>query len=89
MTATLSLKVVPGASRERVVGRLGDAWKVQVAAPPEGGRANEAVTALLADALGVRPAQVRILRGHTRGRKVVEVEGVNQADAEARLAASV
>ena len=33
------VKVVPGASRTKVVGVLGDRLKVAVAAPPEGGKA--------------------------------------------------
>ena len=86
-SATLSVKVVPGASRDRVVGRYGDAVKVQVSAPPEGGRANEAVLALLAHALNVRSNQLRLVRGHTQSRKVIQVDGVEQAEVDARLEA--
>ena len=88
MAATISIKVVPGASRDRIVGRYGDAVKVQVSAPPEGGKANQAVLALLAAALGVRLNQVRLVRGHANSRKVIEVDGVEQSAVDARLAAS-
>src|SRR6185437_17138011 len=40
LMASLSIKVVPGAKQSRVVGRYGDAFKLQVSAPPEGGKAN-------------------------------------------------
>jgi hypothetical protein len=86
---TLSIKVVPGASRDRVAGRLGDAIKVQVSAPPEGGKANRAVVELLAGVLGVRANQVRVIKGHTQSRKVVQVDGLAQADVDARLSAAV
>jgi uncharacterized protein (TIGR00251 family) len=82
---TLHVKVVPGASRDRVVGRYGDGIKVQVSAPPEGGRANDAVVALLAGALGIKTQQVAIVKGHTQPRKVVEVAGIDSADVLARL----
>ena len=84
--ATLSIKVVPGASRDRVVGRYGDAIKVQVSAPPEGGKANQAVVEVIAAALGIRVNQVRIAKGHSQSRKIVQIEGLAQADVDARLA---
>ena len=83
--AMLNVKVVPGASRDRVAGRYGDGVKVQVASPPEGGRANQAVERVLAEALGVKAHQVRVVKGHTQPRKVVEVEGVEQGEIMGRL----
>ena len=74
--ALLNVKVVPGSSRDRVAGRYGDGVKVQVSAPPEGGRANRAIEELLAAALGVKAQQVRVVKGHTHPRKVLEIEGV-------------
>ena len=88
MAATLSIKVVPGARRDRLVGKHGDAIKVQVSAPPEGGKANQAVVALIAGALGVGKRKVMIVRGHAQPRKLIRIEGVEQADAEARLISS-
>ena len=82
---TLNVKVVPGASRDRVVGRYGDGIKVQVSAPPEGGRANQAVVAVIAMALGIKPQQVSIVKGHTQPRKVIDIAGVDAADVLARL----
>ena len=49
----MAVKVVPGASRDRIVGKLGDALKVAVSKPPEAGAANKAVIALLARSLDV------------------------------------
>jgi uncharacterized protein (TIGR00251 family) len=84
---TLHVKVVPGSSRDRVAGRYGEGVKVQVCAPPEDGRANKAVIAVLARALGVKPAQLAIVRGQAQPRKVVEITGVDQAKLAAFLAA--
>lgn len=81
-----SLKVVPGASRDRIVGALGNALKVAVSAPPEGGAANKAVTALLAAGLGVPAADVQIVRGHSQPRKEVAVTGITAEALAAKLA---
>jgi hypothetical protein len=81
----LKVKVVPGSSRDVIVGWLGGALKLKVAAPPEKGRANEAVIALLADKLGIGPDQITILSGQTSAAKVLEIDGLD----EARLRAMV
>ncbi len=72
----ITVKVVPGASRERIAGLLGDALKVQVSAPPEKGKANRAVTALLAEMLGVSVRDVEVIAGAISPRKVIRVRGV-------------
>jgi uncharacterized protein len=79
------LKVVPGASRERVVGVLGDALKVAVAKPPEGGAANRAMVQLLAQALDIPPRQIEVISGHTSARKVVLISGIALDDLRGRL----
>src|SRR5215210_632962 len=62
-TLRLLVTLTPGASSNTIVGRHGDGWKVRVAAAPERGRANHAVAALLAEALGVPVADVRVVAG--------------------------
>jgi len=79
------LKVVPGARRSGVVGLLGDRLKVAVSAPPEGGKANRAVCAVLAEALGVGAGAVSVTAGAARPQKTVAVRGVTPAEAAARL----
>ena len=58
--------------------------KVTVSAPPEDGRANKAVEALLAATLGLRPSQVHVVKGQTQRLKVVQIDGVEQAAVDAR-----
>ncbi len=72
----IRVKVVPGASRAGIAGVLGDRLKVRVSAPAEGGRANKAVCAVIAAALGGRPRQVSVESGHTSAEKVLRVSDV-------------
>lgn len=86
-TAILQVRVQPRASRNQVVGYQDQVLRVRVTAPPEEGRANDAVVALLAEALGVPKSRVRILQGHTARNKVVSVEGLTPEEAARRLEA--
>lgn len=83
--ATLRLKVVPGARRDCIVGWYGDAIKIRVAAPPEQGKANAAVVALLAGALNVHPSDITIRHGHASAQKALEVAGLSQDALDQRL----
>jgi uncharacterized protein len=71
----LQLKVIPKASRNRIVGWVGDRLKVQVTAAPERGKANDAVVQLLAETLGLPRARVRIVAGETSPIKTLEIDG--------------
>jgi uncharacterized protein (TIGR00251 family) len=84
----LQLRVSPGASRAAVVGRHGAGWKVRVAAPPEAGRANEAVLRLLAETLQLTRRDVELVAGHASRDKVVSVSGIDPAETERRLASA-
>jgi hypothetical protein len=83
--ARLTVKVHPRAKRSGFAGRLGDAWKLDLAAPPVDGKANDECVRYLAEWAGVARSQVRIVTGATSRRKLVEIEGIAQADLDARL----
>ena len=74
---TVDIQVVPRASRVAVGGRVGDRLRVAVTAPPVDGAANEAVIEALAEAFGVRPRDVTIVRGQTGRRKTVSIAGAD------------
>jgi uncharacterized protein (TIGR00251 family) len=75
----LRLKVQPKARRDCIVGLTPDpegaALKLAVGAPPEDGKANAAVIALLAGALGVAKSAISVVAGATDRRKLVEIRG--------------
>ena len=87
MSCRLKVKAVPGASRSEIVGRLGEALKVRVAAPPEGGKANREILELLAEKLGLPATGVSLVSGAASPAKVVALRGVTAEQAWARLLA--
>ncbi|MEI7835865.1 MAG: DUF167 family protein [Planctomycetota bacterium] len=83
--AVLPVKVVPGASRDKIAGVLGDSLKVTTSAPPEKGKANLAVAALLARALGVDTRSVELVSGPANPRKEFRIAGLSPDQVRQRL----
>jgi uncharacterized protein len=79
------LRVSPGSRKTELAGRHGEGWKVRVSAPPEDGRANDAVLELLAERVGLPRGALSIVSGHRARDKVVEMSGIDSAEAERRL----
>ena len=71
---TLRVKVIPRSAKTEIVGEMADGTlKVKVAAPPEQGRANDALCDFLATHFRVRRADVVIVSGHSAASKLVRV----------------
>ena len=83
----LRVKVVPGASRDRIAGVLGDALKITTAAAPEKGKANAAVARILAAALGIDRRSVQLVAGRTSPQKEFRIAGRTRGQIIAVLAA--
>lgn len=73
MPTRLSIRVIPNASKDEVVGWRDAVLCVRVRVPAQGGRANEAVCKTLARHLQCRAREVRLVSGATSRRKVVEL----------------
>jgi uncharacterized protein (TIGR00251 family) len=81
----LSVKVTPRASRTGLAGVEADAVRVRLTAPPVEGEANRALTAFLAERLGVPLAAVRLAGGARARQKTVIVAGLSPAEVRSRL----
>ena len=83
--AIIAVKVVPGSSRDKLVGVLGDALKIATSAPPEKGKANAAVARILGEALGVDRRDVKIISGRAGPRKEFHIAGMTASQVKAAL----
>ncbi len=70
----ITVRVTPKAAGLRLT-RAGEDLRAAVTAPPENGKANAAVRALLAKAMGVAPSDLTLLRGQTSRLKVFIYSG--------------
>jgi len=72
----LPVKIVPGAKRTKFLGEWQGRARIAVAAPPEKGKANDAVREFLADLLSVHQRQLTVVSGHANPLKTIRIEGV-------------
>ena len=82
----LRVRAQPGARKNAVLGEQAGALKVAVTAPPEDGRANQALVAVLREELGLKRSQVELIAGHTSRDKRFLIRGLARAELEGRLA---
>ena len=78
-SATIAVRVTPRARQNKVQPQADGSLKVYVTAPPEDGRANEAVVEVIAEWLGVKRREVEIIRGAACRNKVIRVSGARKA----------
>jgi uncharacterized protein YggU (UPF0235/DUF167 family) len=81
----LKVRVTPGARESAIGGWAEGVLRVKVREKAEKGRANEAVTRLLAKSLGVAVSDVALKRGGTSREKLFEVDGLDDAEVARRL----
>ncbi|HCJ11685.1 MAG: hypothetical protein A2Y14_03960 [Verrucomicrobia bacterium GWF2_51_19] len=77
---TLKIKAIPNARQEGIVGWVGDRLKVKVSVPPEAGRANKAVIALLAEKLNIPTRSIVLIKGLAFAEKTLTIEGLSESD---------
>ncbi len=83
----LKLKVAPGARRNALGGVHAGMLRVSVTVAPEKGKANRAVQAVLAEALGLPVRALELVAGETSSQKSILVHGLNATELRQRLAA--
>ena len=80
--ARFTVKVHPRAKKTELADKVGDTYKLRLAAPPVDGKANEACVHFFAQRFGVAQSAVRIVQGLSSRMKVVEIEGADSAQVE-------
>ncbi len=83
--AYLKVRVSPGARGDAVVGWMEDVLRIRVKAPPERGKANDALLRFIASTLGLPAAQVTLRRGSGSRNKVLYIDGMTDDEVRKRL----
>lgn len=85
----LPVKVNPGARRNSITGQHAGSLKVSVCQAPEKGKANNAVAAVLAAELDLKPNQIVLISGPASQQKTFLVTGIDRVTLEQRLGAAL
>jgi len=83
----LPVRAQPGAKRNCMVGEHGGALKVAVQAPPEDGKANDAILDLLRRSFGISKQQIELVSGHTSRDKKFLLTGITLEQLQAKITA--
>jgi uncharacterized protein (TIGR00251 family) len=78
--AVIRVKLLPKSSRNQIVGREDDLFKVKVTAPPVEGRANKALIDLLAKKISVPKSHIEIISGKSSRIKSIRIDGVSKEE---------
>lgn len=74
----LIIKVIPNSSKNSIEGFQGEVLKVKIQAPPDKGKANDALIAFLAKSWHLSKSQIRIISGQTSRLKKIEITNLNK-----------
>lgn len=80
-----AVKIHPRAKKNAVTGKVGDALKVSLTAPPVDGKANEACIEFLAKLLKAPRSSVTIASGQNRRTKIIRVVGLSPDEIRKRI----
>jgi uncharacterized protein (TIGR00251 family) len=85
----LPVRAQPGARKNAIVGAHHGALKAAVTAPPQDGRANEALLDLLRRGLGLKRSQITLLSGEQSRDKKFLIRAIERDELARRLAAVI
>ena len=85
-SVVFAVKVHPRAKKNAITGRVGDALKIAITAPPTDGKANAACIEFFAKLLNLPRSSVTIAAGQTSRNKVIRVAGLTAEELRRRLA---
>jgi len=85
----VQVRAQPRTRQTAIVGEHAGSLKIAVTAPPEDGKANDAITLLLSESLGLKRSQIELISGAASRNKKFIVRGLEKAELAARIASLV
>ncbi len=85
LKARISVRVHSQAKRSRITGMMGTAYKLDIAASPVDGKANDECVGFLSLLVAIPRSRIRIVSGAANRIKLLEFEGISMQDLQRKL----
>ena len=76
----VKVKIVPGSSKNKIIGVYNDSLKIAITAPPVEGKANKKCIAYLAKYFEVAKSKIEIISGQTSKNKLIKIYDISQKE---------
>lgn len=76
----IKVKIVPGSSKNKIIGAYNNTLKISIAAPPVEGKANKKCIAYLAKYFDVAKSKIEIISGQTGKNKLIKIYDISQEE---------
>ena len=76
----IKVKIVPGSSKNKIIGVYNDSLKITITAPPVEGKANKKCIAYLAKYFNVAKSKIEIISGQTSKNKLIKIYDISQKE---------
>ena len=74
----IRIRLLPRSSKNEIIGREGDVYRVKVTSPPINGKANRALISLLSKKLRVSKGSIEIITGERSKIKQIRIHGLSK-----------
>jgi hypothetical protein len=79
------VKVIPNASRDEILGWLGDSLKIRISAPPTDGQANARLCEFIAKQLKISRGFVAVVSGANSRQKILSLQDLTREELNLRI----
>ncbi|MBU4348767.1 YggU family protein [bacterium] len=76
----VKVKIVPGSSKNKIIGVYNNALKIYIAAPPVERKANKKCIAYLAEYFDIAKSKIEIISGQTSKNKLIKIYDISEKD---------
>ena len=81
----IKVRLMPGSSKEGIIGKEGDVYRIKVTSPPVNGKANGSLISLLSKKLRIPKGSIVIRRGRNSRMKQIRIQGISQEEVFKKL----